>query len=185
MYRLFVAIDLPSVLKQQLSLLSGGVPGARWLEPPQMHLTIRFIGEVDGGVFRDVQEVLAEVRSDPIELILKGMGHFPPRKKPEQIWVGIAPSERLSILHHRIDTALAKIGLPRDGRKFAPHVTIAHLRAAKDHRVAEFLAAYNLYESAPFVADEFCLYSSQLSSHGAYHEIEATYPLHHNGGLSV
>jgi 2'-5' RNA ligase len=181
MYRLFVALDLPPVLKQQLTLLAGGIPGARWLEPSELHLTLRFIGEVDGAVYRDVTEALAEVTMRPFELSLKGTGHFPPRGKPEQIWLGVASSEELIILRQRVETALAKAGVPRDGRKFAPHVTLANLRNTVDHRVAAFLAGYNLYESVPWVAEEFCLYSSHLTSHGASHEIEAVHSFNQDG----
>lgn len=181
MYRLFVAIDLPSQIKDQLLRLSGGVPGAHWLGAPQMHLTLRFIGEVDGGVFQDAIDALREVKSDPFELTLKGMGHFPPRKRPEQIWVGVPQSEALTILHNRIESALARAGMPRDNRKFTPHVTLAHMRATKESRVAAFIAEYNLYESEPFPVTEFQLFSSVLSSQGALHEVEAVYPLNGKG----
>ncbi len=181
MYRLFVAIDLPPQIKDQLRRMSGGVPGAHWLEAPQMHLTLRFIGEVDGGVFQDALDALREVRSDPFELTLKGMGHFPPRKKPEQIWAGVVPNESLTILHNRVDSALVRAGMPKDSRKFTPHVTLAHMRATRESRVAGFIAEYNLYQSEPFPVTEFQLFSSVLSSHGALHEIEAVYPLNGKG----
>ena len=184
MFRLFVAIDLPDSIKQQLIRFSGGVPGAHWLEPSQLHITLKFIGQVDGGVARDVVETLHEVEADSFELTLKGVGHFPPRKKPEQIWVGIKQSDQLIILHNRIESALARLGLPREGRKFAPHATLANLKGTKDNRVAAFLAEYNLYESEPFPVNEFCLFSSVLSSQGALHEIEATYPLNLHGEKS-
>jgi RNA 2',3'-cyclic 3'-phosphodiesterase len=177
MFRLFVAIDLPPVLKEQLIRFGGGIPGAHWLEPPQLHLTLKFVGQVDGGVFRDVIETLHEVEASSFELTLKGIGHFPPRKKPEQIWVGIKQSDQLLILHNRIESSLARLGLPREGRKFAPHVTLAHMKGAKEARVAAFIAEYNLFESDPFPVTEFHLFSSVLASQGAQHEIEATYPL--------
>lgn len=183
MFRLFVAIDLPVSLKEQLIRFNGGVPGAHWLDASQLHITLKFVGQVDGGVFRDVIDVLRDVQIDRFELTLKGMGHFPPRKKPEQLWVGVKQSDQLIILHNRIDSALTRVGLPREGRKFAPHVTLANLKGTKENRVAAFLAEYNLFESEPFQVNEFTLYSSVLSSQGALHEVEATYPLDGHGEM--
>jgi RNA 2',3'-cyclic 3'-phosphodiesterase len=181
MFRLFVAIDLPAPLKEQLIRFGGGIPGAHWLEASQLHLTLKFIGPVDGGKFRDVVDVLRDVESDSFNLALKGMGHFPPRKKPEQLWVGVKQSDQLLILHNRIDSALTRVGLPREARKFAPHVTLANMKGTKENRVAAFIAEYNLFESEPFPVNEFCLFSSVLASEGAIHEIEAIYPLKLHG----
>ncbi|HVP07710.1 MAG TPA: RNA 2',3'-cyclic phosphodiesterase [Candidatus Acidoferrum sp.] len=177
MYRLFVAIDPPPDIKTQLAAISIGVPGARWLTAEQQHLTLRFIGEVDGGVFRDVAEVLREVHNPPFDLTLCGVGHFPPRKDPEQLWVGVEKCEALAQLHNKIEAALSRIGVRRDGRKFAPHVTLAHLKNANINRVGGYLAGNNLLKLPPFPVTEFLLYSSALSSQGAIHQIEATYQL--------
>lgn len=177
MYRLFVGLDLPPQVKEQLTRLSCGVPGARWLRPDQMHLTLRFIGEVDGGVFDDVMNALDSVRVPPFQLILKGVGHFPPRAKPETLWVGVTKSGELAQLHSRVDAALARAGVGRDPRKFAPHVVIARLKDTNTARLGTYLMEYNLYESEPFDVNEFYLYSSMLSSSGAIYRVEADYPL--------
>ncbi len=177
MYRLFVAIDLPTHIKEQLTRLSGGVPGARWLTPVQMHLTLRFIGEVDGGVFEDIMAALGEIRRAPFELTLKGVGHFPPKGRPEVIWVGVQKSEPLIALRNKIESTLSHIGIERDRRKFAPHVAIARLRDVNVPRLARYIIEYNLYESLPFRVNEFCLYSSMLSSSGAIYQVEESYPL--------
>lgn len=177
MYRLFVGIDLPRHVKEQLTRISCGVPGARWLAPDQMHLTLRFVGEVDGGVFDDVLNALDTVQAPTFELSLKGVGHFPPRGKPETLWVGVSKSEQLTLLHGRVEAALSRIGLERDPRKFAPHVAIARLRDTNTSRLGQYLIEYNLYESERFVVDEFLLYSSMLSSSGAIYRVEAAYPL--------
>ena len=110
MFRLFVAIDLPPEIKEKLLAIGGGVPGARWLTAAQLHLTLKFVGEVDGGVFNDVINALGEVASEPFELTLKGVGHFPPRRDPEVLWVGVAKNERLVQLRNRIESALAEDG---------------------------------------------------------------------------
>lgn len=177
MYRLFVAIDLPPSVKDQIEPICCGVPGARWLEPEQWHLTLRFIGEVDGGRFRDILDSLAELRAEPFSLIIKGLGFFPPRGTPETIWVGGAKSDGLSVLRGRVEAALVKIGVARDSRKFAPHVAIARLRQPHLPRLAAYLSANSLLESPTFTVDRFGLYSSLLTSSGAQYQLEAEYPL--------
>lgn len=181
MFRLFVAIDLPTDIKNKLLAISGGIPGARWLPAEQLHLTLKFIGEVDGGVFKDVTDVLNEVASEPFELTLKGVGHFPPRRNPEVLWVGVAKSEKLVQLRNRVESTLARIGLQRETRKFTPHVAIARLRDPHIERVARFLAVHSLFELSPFEVTEFTLFSSVLASEGALHQIEAVYQLNRNG----
>ncbi len=181
MYRLFVAIDLPPDIKEKLLAIGGGVPGARWMTADQLHLTLKFVGEVDGGVFDDVVNALGEVASEPFDLTLKGVGHFPPRRDPEVLWVGVAKNERLVQLRNRVESALSRIGLARETRKFAPHVAIARLRDAHLERVARYLAENSLLEIDAFPVTEFALFSSVLASEGAQHQIEAVYQLHRNG----
>ena len=181
MFRLFIAIDLPPEIKESLLAIGGGVPGARWLTAEQLHLTLKFVGEVDGGVFQDVINALGEVASEPFELTLKGVGHFPPRREPEVLWVGVAKNERLVQLRNRIESALARIGLARETRKFAPHVAIARLRDAHIERVARYLAENSLLRINGFPVTEFALFSSVLASEGALHQVEAVYQLHRNG----
>ncbi|MEW6051839.1 MAG: RNA 2',3'-cyclic phosphodiesterase [Candidatus Zixiibacteriota bacterium] len=177
MYRLFVAVDLPEDVKQHLGAISCGVPGARWMEPAQLHLTIRFIGEVDGGVFRDILDSLREVQAHAFDLTLKGVGFFPPRGVPETIWVGVEKSEPLKLLRSRVEAALARAGVDRDSRKFAPHVAIARLKEPHVGRVAGYLTEYGLFRVEPFQVAAFTLYSSSLSSSGAIHQVEEEYPL--------
>ena len=181
MFRLFVAIDLPPEIKERLLAIGGGVPGARWLRADQLHLTLKFVGEVDGGVFQDVINALGEVASEPFDLTLKGVGHFPPRRVPEVLWVGVAKNDLLVQLRNRVESALARIGLARETRKFAPHVAIARLRDAHVERVARYLAENSLLEINSFPVTEFALFSSMLASEGALHQVEAVYQLQRNG----
>ena len=181
MYRLFVAIELPIAVKQHLSLLLCGVPGAKWVEPGHMHITVRFIGEVDGGALEDIVGALSRVKVGPFQIHLKGVGHFPPRQDPQTLWVGVEKSEGLSLLRSRVESALARAGLRRERRKFHPHVRLAHLKNSKLSKVATFLSQHALFEIAPFEANEFCLYSSQLGSNGAFHYPEAVYKLSTKG----
>jgi 2'-5' RNA ligase len=126
-------------------------------------------------------DALNEIASEPFDLTLKGVGHFPPRRNPEVLWVGVAKNERLILLRNRIESRLARIGLAREARKFAPHVAIAKLRDPHIGRVAGFLTANSLLEISPFPVTEFTLFSSVLASEGAHHQIEAVYQLSRNG----
>ncbi|MHB1015365.1 MAG: RNA 2',3'-cyclic phosphodiesterase [Desulfurivibrionaceae bacterium] len=177
MYRLFVAVDLPPDIAAQLQGLCCGVPGARWVQPEQMHLTLRFIGEVDGGVFRDIKEGLADVKAPVFSLQIKGLGFFPPRKSPKVLWAGIAPVEQVSTLRNRIETVLLGLGLGPEGRKYSPHITLARLHDPSIARLGRFLASNGLFATEPFPVSEFHLYSSELTAKGAFHTIEVSYPL--------
>ncbi len=177
MYRLFVAVDMPDLLKERLAKMFFGIPGAKWVAEEQLHLTLRFIGEVDGGVFKDVKEALSQISLDSFSLQLKGMGYFPPRKKPKVLWVGVEKNDTLLSLRNRVEAAVVKTGLAPEQRKFSPHITLARLRDTPLKKITNFLSGNSLYESEPFQVTEFHLYSSLLTPKGAIHQIEATYPL--------
>jgi len=175
--RLFVAIDLPEAVKDHLGIICCGVPRARWVLPEQMHLTLRFIGEVDGGLFRDICEELAGIHGEIFSLQLEGVGFFPPRGKPRVIWVGLHKLDALLRLRYRIESRLIALGLEPEARKFSPHITLARLKNTHPAKVGRFLENYGLFCSTPFSVASFHLYSSQLGRKGAVHRIEATYPL--------
>ena len=177
MVRLFIAIDLPATVKHRLGGLRAGVPGAKWVGDEQLHLTLRFIGEVDNEVFADVAEALATVSVAPFPLRLSGVGHFPPRGAPKVLWAGVQDGESAARLHRKIEARLRDLGLPPDRRKFSPHVTIARLKATPIGGVRDFLAINRLFASEGFPVSDFHLYSSRLGSGGAIHRIEASYPL--------
>lgn len=181
MYRLFVSVDVPDDVKQVLARLAGDVPGARWLEPDEIHLTVRFIGEVDGLVFDDVLSALDGVRLAPFTLVLRGVGHFPPRGEPRVLWAGVERSDALRALHDRVESAAVRAGVEPERRKFSPHVTLARLRGTPARAVGSFVAMNGLFRSEPFVVDAFHLYSSSLSAKRAVHRVEASYPLSGGG----
>ncbi len=185
MFRLFVALDLPDSIKSDLTLLSYGLPGARWVEPPNMHLNLRFIGEVDGGAFADIRDTLGDVRLEPFELTLKGTGFFPPKQSPHTLWAGVEKNESLTVLHSRVEAAIAKAGFPRETRKYAPHVTVARLNDTPINRLTGWLSGNALFKTPSFLVGSFCLYSSLLTGHGAAYEIEQEYELHANGKMTV
>jgi 2'-5' RNA ligase len=174
--RLFVAIALPQIVAEPLLMIEAGVPGARWSTRKQLHLTLRFIGEVDGRDAAAIDDVLAAIQANKFLLQLKGVGEFG-GKNPRALWAGVAPSEALLHLQRKIETALQRVGLEAEPRKFTPHVTLARLRAASRGRVMDFLADHALYASPPFEVQEFILYSSQLTSDGSLYVPERSYAL--------
>ncbi|MCH8110511.1 MAG: RNA 2',3'-cyclic phosphodiesterase [Proteobacteria bacterium] len=177
MVRLFVAIDLPAQVRARLGGLGAGVPGARWVDPEQIHLTLRFIGEVDGAAFEDVRLALSAVRAPRFEVMLEGVGHFGDRRRVRALWAGVAPGAALNRLAGQIEAALVGAGLEPEGRKFKAHVTLARLRGAPVSRVADFLAGNALFQAGPIAVDRFQLYSSRLSQSGPSYRVEASYEL--------
>ncbi|WP_028583924.1 RNA 2',3'-cyclic phosphodiesterase [Desulfogranum mediterraneum] len=175
--RLFVALDLPESIRDGLQRLCHGLPRARWLAPEQLHLTLSFIGEVDGAVFADIREVLAEITAAPFELQLDGLGFFPPRGKPRVLWAGLAASTPLLGLQQRIQGRLLELGLDLETRKYAPHITLARIQQTPVSRLSRYLESHGRFCSPPFSVDRFQLYSSVLSSKGAVHWLEQEYLL--------
>lgn len=177
MHRLFVSVDLPPAVKRELSQICYGLPGARWVEEAQIHVTLRFIGEVDGGVFRDIREGLAGIKGSPFAMRLAGLGVFPPRGQPRVLWAGIEPVAPVVALRNRVEAVLVGLGLAPEGRKFSPHVTMARLSGTPIPRLTRYLAGNALFVSPEFEVDAFYLYSSVLTGKGAMHQVEAGYGL--------
>jgi len=177
MIRLFVAIDLPPALRTILNTMGQGIPGARPVSEEQIHLTLRFIGEVEGHIARDIKEALTEVRATPFPLSIQGVGHFPPRGAPRVLWAGLLRSEELVLLRNRVERQLVACSLPPEQRKFAPHITIARLKDSPFRRVGDFLAGNSLFQSEEFLVESFTLYSTRLIKSGALHTVERQYPL--------
>jgi len=175
--RLFVAVDLPEDVRDDLALMAHGLPGARWLDDTQLHLTLRFVGEVDGVVYRDVMGVLGRIRAQPFEIALAGLGFFPPRGQPRSLWAGVTRSEPLEHLRKVVDGGLSRLGLPTDRKRWVPHVTLARLDGTPASRLGRFITDHSLYRSRPFMVEGVSLYSSQLQPKGALYELEASFPL--------
>ena len=177
MPRLFVALDPPDEVKDALDRLCEGLPGIRWSDPSQFHLTLRFIGEVEQGTFYEIGEALANVSHAPFELALKGLGQFPPRGAPHTLWVGIDdPAGALATLRRRIERTLGEVGLEPERRKFTPHVTLGRFRGPPtEERLASYLFRRNLFRSERFPVSSFGLYASQLRPEGSLYTLEAEY----------
>ncbi len=175
--RLFIAIDLPKKIKDELALISFGLPQARWVKPEQIHLTLRFIGEADGAFSRDIISGLESVTGNSFPLLLQGLGCFPPRHEPQVLWVGIEESVELIGLRKRVDSCLGKLGIAPEHRKFSPHITLARTRKTPLTRIVHFLNDHALFRLPEFTVPSFHLYSSILTPKGALHRHEAEYLL--------
>lgn len=175
MIRLFVGVELPEDLRERLASLYTGVPGARWVSPENMHLTLRFIGEVANDVADDIHDALSMLRPRRFDINLSGVGHFETGDEVRALWVGVERNAELTALRDRIESALVRIGLPPDGRRFTPHITLARLRDAPPQRVSEFLAHNALFRAGPIPVAHFTLFSSYLQHSGAIYTPEAEY----------
>ncbi len=176
MIRLFVALEIPEAVRERLVTLQGGVPDSRWADSAQMHLTLRFIGEVDENVAHDIDDALSTLRAPAFVLEIAGVGEFG-GKVPRALWAGARGAGALEHLQRKVETALQRLGLPAEERKFSPHVTLARLKGAPHAKVMEFLTHHALFASGPFKIDSFALVSSHLGSGGAVYHFERRYPL--------
>lgn len=183
--RLFVAITLPEAVREFLTGLTNGLPGARWVPPENIHLTLRFIGDVDGHQAHDIDEALSGIRMPGFDLSLSGVGNFGDVRKLRVLWAGVDPNPELVRLHDKVEQSLIRAGLEPDIRKFKPHITLARFKpgaAAKPGpKLHEFLSSHALYRSETFPVDHFTLYSSFLSSSGSIYKPEADYELERGG----
>jgi 2'-5' RNA ligase len=176
MPRLFTALEIPADVGGALSMLRGGLPGARWIDPEFYHLTLRFIGDVDDSMAREAAFILGQVQRDAFELRLDGLSSFGGRK-PRAIVALAAVNQSLLELQGEHERLLRRIGLEPEGRKYTPHVTLARLRVSSSHQVAEYLSARGHFRSPAFTASRFVLFSSRDSVGGGPYVVEADYPL--------
>src|SRR5690349_15256218 len=140
-HRLFAAIRPPAPVIARLLALEGGIAGARWQDEGQLHLTLRFAGELDACQAEDLAEALAGVHAAPFTLALRGVGHFERKGRAHTLYAGLAPSDPLVALQRKVESAARRAGLPPEPRKFAPHITLARLNSASGP-VLPFLAAH-------------------------------------------
>jgi 2'-5' RNA ligase len=174
--RLFVGIGFPPELKLRLSLLCSGVPGARWVDPGNLHLTLRFIGEIAEDRAADVDDALGQLKARRFTLQLAGTGIFG-GNRPHTLWLGVERGPELIQLHDKIETALIRIGLEPEPRRFAPHVTLARLREPMRDRLGQYLAAHAQFRADPLPVEHFSLIASFPTKAGSVYEDQADYPL--------
>lgn len=176
MPRLFTALEIPRDAAMSVSLLRGGLPGARWIDVENYHITLRFFGDVEHHVADMIVNELDRIHRPAFQLQLAGVGAFG-SKKPHSIHVNVAASPDLAALQAEIERRCQRLGLPPDARKFVPHVTVARLKNAKPGDVAAWLSARGNFAATPFKAGRFVLMSSRDSVGGGPYVIEEAWPL--------
>ena len=177
--RLFVALRPPPLIREQLFDLMDGVPGARWQDDEQLHLTVRFIGEVEPHLADDLVACLGQVHAPAPIVQLAGVGRFAQRGRTGALWAAVAPHDALAALHRKVDAACVRAGLPPERRAYLPHLTLARLSrsAGSEPEVDRWLAAGAGLASAPFALAHLILFQSRLGRDGASYEPVMRWPL--------
>ena len=176
MPRLFAAMEIPHNAAMSLSLLRGGLPGARWIDIENYHLTLRFIGDVEHHVADEVADALDRIRRFEFRIGLSGLGVFGD-KKPHSLFATLTASPDLIELQAEIERICQRLRLPPDPRKFTPHVTIARLRNVQPEMAARYLSGRGNFHVPPFTVSRFVLMSSRESVGGGPYIVEESYPL--------
>ncbi len=176
MPRLFTAIEIPSDIRSRLAMLRAGLRGARWIDPDNYHLTLRFAGDIDNRTAREFAHALAQVRAPAFEVRFSGLGSFGDRR-PRAVWAGVEPSEALMSLQRAHERAARAAGLPPETRNFKPHVTLARMNGTQAHDVARYLEMQGGPIAARFPVTRFVLFSSRASSGGGPYVVEEAFPL--------
>lgn len=176
MHRLFVAIRPPAAIRALLLGAMGGISGARWQSEDQLHLTLRFIGDVDRHLADDIHAALGAIHHAPFEIALNGIGAFDRRGQPDAVWAGVTPHEPLKALHKKVDVALTRVGIAPDERAYLPHLTLARLKR-NSGPVGNLLEQSGGLTSPVFTVAEFALFESALTPEGAVYSIIERYKL--------
>ena len=174
--RLFVAIRPPRAIRDLLLSAMGGISGARWQNDDQLHITLRFIGEVDRRQAEDIDAALRSVRHARFEVRLSGVGSFEKRGQPSAVWAGVTPAVALATLHKKIDQALVRVGLEPERRAYLPHVTLARLGRSAGP-IGGFLEQAGDLSTPLFMVADFALFESDLTAEAAVYSIVERYPL--------
>ena len=176
MPRLFTGLEIPAEIGQTLSSLRGGLPGARWIDPENYHVTLRFIGDIDGIYANEIASLLLRVNRKPFEVAVQGLSSFG-GKKPRAVVAQVVPSRPLIELQAELERLMQRIGLEPEGRKYTPHVTLARLRDSSSLDVADYLSARGYFRTAAFAVSRFVLFSSRASTGGGPYVVEGSYAL--------
>lgn len=176
MHRLFVAIRPPQPIRDLLLDAMDDSPDFRWQDDEQLHLTLRFAGEVERPLANDLADALGRIRAAPLELRIAGVGRFEQRNSGA-LWAAVEPKTPLAALAAKIERACQSAGLEPERRAFHPHITLARWKGRRTREVHDFLERRAALTSPPFAVDAFILFESRLSRHGAHYEEVAAYPL--------
>lgn len=176
MPRLFTGLEIPPATALDLQIMQGGIPGARWMDPTNYHLTLRFIGDIETGLAREVAHALDGVAFKPFRLRLKSVGVFG-GNKPHSLYAGIEDNAELKRLHDIHERLCQVLGLPPEPRKFLPHVTLARLRDPDLRALQRWVEVHSLYSTAAFDVQQFVLFSSRPLRGGGPYAVEESYQL--------
>lgn len=176
MPRLFTGLEVPKEIGQSLALLRGGLPGARWIDPENYHITLRFIGDIDDRLANDIASLLDSVRRRGFEIRFDELASFGGRK-PRAVIAAVDPVSPLVELQAEHERLMRRLGLEPEGRKFTPHVTLARLRDSSSRDVAAYLSTRGPLFGSSFHVSRFVLFSSRASTGGGPYVVEADYPL--------
>ncbi|MFB0611064.1 RNA 2',3'-cyclic phosphodiesterase [Aurantiacibacter poecillastricola] len=173
--RLFVALRPPEHIAEALLDMQEGIPGARWQDADNLHVTLRFVGEVDRHTAAVLECALADVHFAPFPLAISGVGHFEGNRRAKAIWARIAPSAALDELQMRVEMACRRAGLPAETRKFVPHITLARLNSGSGP-IGDWLHEHGACSLGAWRVDRFSLYESDLTPNGAIYSEVTTFP---------
>jgi len=180
--RLFVALELPAAVRENLGALLKALravsPQTRWVRPENLHLTLKFIGEVPETEFAVIREALAAARSDqPVTLEFRGLGFFPNEKRPRVFWAGIEASPNLKTLAAEIDRAMEKLGIPCEQRPFSPHLTLARFEPPElPEKLRSAIEENAAREFGSFRTNQYQLIESKLKPSGAEYTTVESFP---------
>ena len=181
MPRLFTGLEVPDDVALDLQIMQGGVPGARWMDPSQYHITLRFIGDIETGLAREIAHGLDSIQARPFRLSLKGVGLFG-GNKPHSIYVGVEENAELKRLHDLHERLCQVLGLAAEPRRFVPHVTLARLKEPEPRALQRWIEVHSLYRSMPVDVSRFVLFSSRPLKGGGLYAVEEVYSF---GSLSM
>jgi 2'-5' RNA ligase len=176
MHRLFVAIRPPEAIRDLLVDAMDVGADFRWQNDEQLHLTLRFVGEIDRPLANDLADGLGRIRSAPLKLRIAGLGRFNQRNSGA-LWAGVEPKPPLAALAAKVERICQSAGLAPERRAFHPHITLARWKGRRTREVQKFLEQKGGLSSEPFIVGEFILFESRLSRHGAHYEEVTRYAL--------
>ena len=179
MPRLFIALPVPEDISGELTRLQSGVPDARWVPLENLHVTLCFAGDVQGGTMRDLEEELSDIAGPRFPVTIAGVEQFSTGKQPRALVALVEKSDRLGWLQQKVSTVARNCGIEVERRKFRPHVTLARFPngAETGHHIAQFMASFSTFRAGPWIADHFALYSSRQGGSGRIYTEEAAYDL--------
>lgn len=175
--RLFVGLKIPDSITPLLRALTGGLPGAKWVNPDGYHLTLRFIGELDNHIAEELDANLAAIQSKKFTLSLKSVGHFGNFEKANAVWAGVSRNDALYHLRDKVESAVVRSGVEPEHRRFTPHITVGKLHRTPPDWLESWLVQNAGFKSPEFEVNEFSLFSSHAGDNGRIYLPEVSYPL--------